>query len=158
MSKLNSKGELYVLFQIFLFCLLVFGPRTIEHLPLWSDTLRVFTKPFGSLLIITGIVFCFAAMKNLDSNLSALPHPKDNATLIQTGFYALVRHPIYCGLLLAAIGWSLFRGSTLMLLYSTILFVFFEVKSRREERQLLKRFPEYESYKAKVKKLIPFLY
>jgi len=38
------------------------------------------------------------------------------------------------------------------------LLLFFEVKSRREERQLLARFPAYADYRQRVRKFFPYLY
>jgi protein-S-isoprenylcysteine O-methyltransferase Ste14 len=46
----------------------------------------------------------------------------------------------------------------LTLLLSVVLFVFFDIKSRREERMMLRQFPDYAAYRQRVKKLIPFVY
>ena len=36
--------------------------------------------------------------------------------------------------------------------------MFFDIKSRREERWLMARFPAYASYRKRVRKLIPLIY
>jgi len=69
-----------------------------------------------------------------------------------------VRHPIYFGLLLAALGISLFTLSPLRLLLTLLLGVFFDCKATREEKWLLERYPGYPAYQAKVRKLVPYLY
>jgi len=69
-----------------------------------------------------------------------------------------VRHPIYSGIIIGAFGWSLLRGSIIALVLSVALLVFFHLKSRREERWLVERYPEYADYQKRVKKIIPFIW
>ena len=78
--------------------------------------------------------------------------------LIESGLYAWVRHPIYCGIILAAFGWALYVQGALSLLWAALLVVFFDIKSRREEAWLAARFPAYADYRRRVRKLIPFIY
>ncbi len=77
---------------------------------------------------------------------------------METGEYAIVRHPIYSGVSLIALGWALARRSPLVLGYALMLFLFFDIKSRREEDWLRQKFPNYSGYQRRVKKLVPFLY
>ncbi len=77
---------------------------------------------------------------------------------MQTGVYAIVRHPIYSGGLVLAIGWAFRTQSWLTLGYVVLLFLFFDLKSRREEEWLTQRYPEYADYRKRVRKLIPFVY
>jgi protein-S-isoprenylcysteine O-methyltransferase Ste14 len=42
--------------------------------------------------------------------------------------------------------------------YAIILLVFFDIKSRREERWLSEKFSGYAAYQKRVRKLIPLLY
>lgn len=99
-----------------------------------------------------------AGMFRLGANLTALPHPKDDAVMVETGPYRLVRHPIYSGGILAALGWGLWVHGWLTLGYSLLLFLFFDLKSRREERWLSDQFPGYAAYRQRVRKLVPFFY
>jgi protein-S-isoprenylcysteine O-methyltransferase Ste14 len=70
----------------------------------------------------------------------------------------MARHPIYTGIILAGLGWALFHTNLVTLALAVVLFVFFDIKSRREERMLLRKFPDYAAYRQRVKKLIPFVY
>ena len=99
-----------------------------------------------------------AGLFGLGQNLSVLPHPKDDAELVISGAYRLVRHPIYSGLIIGAVGWALLNASVMTLIYAFMLFVLFDLKSRREERYLTFKFPQYVEYKRLVHKLIPFVY
>ena len=74
------------------------------------------------------------------------------------GVYRLVRHPIYGGVILIALGSSLV-WSPLALLPTALLVVLFELKSRREESLLLERFPGYETYRRRVRwRFVPGLH
>lgn len=154
----NSRGEWYVIFQFFLFALVAFGPGWLDvhlHLP---QGWRIAALVAGIALGGTGAILILAGLWWLGDNLSPLPHPKDNATLVQTGPYHLVRHPIYGGLVVGAAGWALINASIMTLVYAALLLVFFDIKSRREERWLMKKFPDYADYRTRVRKLIPFVY
>jgi protein-S-isoprenylcysteine O-methyltransferase Ste14 len=90
--------------------------------------------------------------------LTAVPYPKDEGMLIETGPYRLVRHPMYCGGILISLGWALWVHSWLTLGYVMVLFVFFDIKSRCEEHWLKAKFSDYAAYQKRVRKLIPFVY
>ncbi len=53
---------------------------------------------------------------------------------------------------------ALYVQSWLTLGYVAVLFVFLDLKSRREARLLIERFPEYVDYRRRVRKLVPFVY
>lgn len=113
----------------------------------------------GILLMLFGAVIAGLGVLHLGKNLTPFPKPKDNAgALVTNGVYGLVRHPIYSGFALAALGWTLWWETLLGIALALALFVWFEFKSRREEKWLLGKYPEYAEYQARVKKLIPFVY
>ena len=57
-----------------------------------------------------------------------------------------------------SIGWALQTQGILTLGYAILLAAFLDVKASREERWLCAKFPDYESYRRRVRKLIPFVY
>lgn len=154
----NQRGEWYVVVQTVIFAVILVGP--------WGDVLSVdVSEPVRAAAFVLGFVlggagFWLAVMGafNLGANLSVLPHPKEGAQLVVRGAYRLVRHPIYSGLIIGAVGWALLNLSLMTLGYALVLFVFFDVKSRREERELVRKFPEYVVYRQAVRKLIPLVY
>ncbi|ATE62020.1 methyltransferase family protein [Thauera sinica] len=154
----GRRGEWYVAAQGLLFALVAFGPRSASGLPPWPEPAAALATAAGIGLLVLGAAICAAAALHLGSNLTPLPHPRDDATLVTTGLYRYVRHPIYCGVLLLAFGWALFVQGWLTLAYAALLFAFFDLKSRREETWLMARFPDYADYRRRVRRLIPFLY
>lgn len=99
-----------------------------------------------------------AGMFRLGANLTPVPYPKDQTTLVETGPYQLVRHPIYSGAIFMAFGWALWVHGWLTLCYAIILLIFFDLKVRREEAWLTEKFSGYGAYQKRVHKLIPFVY
>ncbi|NDJ79183.1 MAG: isoprenylcysteine carboxylmethyltransferase family protein [Chloroflexi bacterium] len=154
----NTRGEWYVVVQTVLFALVALGPAALGLRVELPDALRVVALVAGLALGATGLALALAGIFWLGDNLSVFPHPKDDAQLVQTGAYRIVRHPIYSGLIIGAVGWALLNASVLTLVYAGLLFVFFDVKSRREERWLVRKFPDYAAYQQRVHKLIPFVY
>lgn len=89
--------------------------------------------------------------------MTPLPRPRDDAALVETGAYALVRHPIYGGLILASFGWGMVRASIVAVILAAALAVFFRMKSTHEERWLEKRYPGYPAYRARTRRFIPWI-
>jgi len=154
----GTRGEWFVVAQVILMGLVFFGPRTVPGYPAWQFPFPRACVAAGGVLIITGCVLLVAGLVRLGRGLTPLPYPKDGAQLVQTGPYALVRHPMYCGGLVLGLGWALYVQGWLTLGYVIALFVFLDVKSRREEKWLAQKFPGYAAYQQRVCKLIPFVY
>lgn len=152
----GSRGEGFVVAQLALFALLAFGPRTLPWIPAgpWPQGFRV----AGVTLMGVGGLLALTASLSLGRALTPLPYPRDGSHLVETGPYALVRHPIYSGVLLLALGWAFWTRGLFTLGYALALFVLLDAKSRREERWLGARFSGYVRYKRRVRKLIPFVY
>jgi protein-S-isoprenylcysteine O-methyltransferase Ste14 len=153
-----SRGEGWVIAQSVLMAAIILVPRRIGALPSWPPALARLGAVAGASGLALGAALGLAAGIELGPNLTPLPRPRVDASLVQTGAYALVRHPIYTSLLLAALGWSLLRTSTPALLLSVALAALFDRKASYEERWLTERFPEYEGYRRRVRKLIPWVY
>lgn len=79
-----------------------------------------------------------------------VPRPSDHADLRTGGVYQIVRHPIYGGSMLVALGWSLL-SSPVTVAATAVLVALFEAKARLEETMLVARYPEYERYRRRVR-------
>jgi protein-S-isoprenylcysteine O-methyltransferase Ste14 len=154
----GAHGEWYVVIQFALFVLVVFGPRTWPGWPAWALPDAQLLSAVGGILILLGGLLAVAGVLQLGSNITAVPYPKDQARLVETGPYRLVRHPIYSGAIFMALGWACWVHGWLTLGYAILLFVFFEVKARREEEWLRQKFAGYADYQKRARKLIPFVH
>ena len=77
--------------------------------------------------------------------------------LVTRGPYARVRHPIYSGLLLAALGSSLAQSALWLALF-VLMFAYFLYSARVEERLMCDLFPsDYPPYRRRTRMLIPFV-
>jgi len=155
----NARGEWYVVVQFTLFAAIALSSRLWPGLSAWPTAVARVAGIVGLALMLSGGALAVWGLVALGSNnLTALPYPKDEATLTVTGPYAIVRNPIYSGLLLGATGLGLWHQSWVTLLLSAGLFVLFDLKTRREQAWLTERFPEYSAYARRVKKLVPWVY
>ena len=112
----------------------------------------------GQALLVVGALITFAGVVSLGRWLTPFPQPLPKSQLRTGGAYALVRHPLYSGILFMAFGWSLYSNSVAGLAFDAMLFVFFDRKAAHEERWLAEKFSGYAAYRSRVKKLIPWIY
>jgi protein-S-isoprenylcysteine O-methyltransferase Ste14 len=109
-------------------------------------------------LIGSGAAAGIAGTLVLGRNRTPFPKPRTDSHLVQTGIYALVRHPLYASLIALSLGWASLWGSGLGAALAVVQALFLDAKAQREERWLHQQFPEYAVYAAKVKRFIPWVY
>ena len=153
---LIDKGGIYVVVQFIWFGVIWLAPGKIWGD--WAAPWDTLGRIIGGVMTLYGLVIGGLATINLGRNLQAVPHPKENATFVEKGAYRIVRHPIYSAIIIGWAGWGLFNNAELTALLVLVLFPFFDIKTRREERMLAAKFPQYADYRTRVRKLIPFLY
>jgi protein-S-isoprenylcysteine O-methyltransferase Ste14 len=114
----------------------------------------------GTFLIVVGVAIAIRGYLDLNGAraFTAFPYPRPDGSLVETGAYRLVRHPLYAGLILGGVGYSIVRASPLGLAATAALFVVLDLKRRREETWLVERFPGYGAYRRRSRALIPYLY
>lgn len=107
----------------------------------------------GILLILFGAWLWYAAVFR-----SKIEKGVEEERLITTGVYALVRNPIYSAFLIASFGAMLITGKWILMLVPFFFWGFLTVLMKHtEEVWLQERFgKEYEEYKAKVNRCIPW--
>ncbi len=110
-------------------------------------------------VLVAGAAIAIWARTILGANWSGMVTVKRDHELVRRGPYALVRHPIYTGLLLAFLGTAVALGEVRGLVALAITFVGWSYKAELEERFMEQQFgDEYVRYKRDTKKLIPFVY
>jgi protein-S-isoprenylcysteine O-methyltransferase Ste14 len=154
--SLGPRGEGWVAIQLVLFGLIALVPFVKPSG--WPSPLGPALVLAGVFLVLVGLGIAVKGLVDLRDALTPLPHPRDGAELVETGVYGRVRHPIYGGIVLAAAGWGLLMGSIGALLLAAVLLGFFRLKSGREEVWLRRRYPAYEAYASRTRRMIPFLY
>jgi len=109
-------------------------------------------------IVLAGTAFTIWARITLGRNWSAEVTFKQDHELIESGPYALVRHPIYTGLITMALGTAINYGRAIGFA------VFFAVcgaiwwKARQEEQIMSSHFPDaYPEYKLHVRAIVPFV-
>ncbi len=160
-SSFVRRGGLWVLAQFVLvpvLAVIVFFARQAGWERAWSAPFAMLGQGAGLLLTLAAVGLLAAAVAHLGSNLTPFPRPLDSSTLVDTGAYGIVRHPIYTAIILALYGLALIANSLLGLIFSLIVFAFFNRKASFEERMLEQRYPRYGDYRKRVKKLIPLIY
>jgi protein-S-isoprenylcysteine O-methyltransferase Ste14 len=107
------------------------------------------------LLIISGTVFAIYAVLVLGRSISIVPEAR---RLVTWGPYALVRHPLYFGEIVAMLGVALQFLSAWSLSLLGLLCAIQLQRMKYEERVLLEAFPEYRDYMARTSRLVPSVY
>jgi protein-S-isoprenylcysteine O-methyltransferase Ste14 len=140
--------------------LLLWVPRI--PVPILGDRFLPWTAwPFwiGAALTAVGLLFAVWARIHIGRNWSGTVTIKEGHELVTSGPYAIVRHPIYAGLLLAFVGSGLARGDWRGVLALVIAFLALWRKLRFEERWMREQFgAAYQAYSERVAALIPFLF
>ena len=98
---------------------------------------------FGLVLFVSGIVF-FILAKKTKSGVT------DKGPLVIKGIYSKIRHPMYLGQLLMAVGLPVFAQGFVTLCLSIVWIAQLIFWKLLEERQLLEKYPEYQNYKKKT--------
>jgi protein-S-isoprenylcysteine O-methyltransferase Ste14 len=109
------------------------------------------------LFIISYIIYAEVLREN--TYLSRTIKVQDNQTVVDTGLYSVVRHPMYSITLLLFLTIPLILGSIIsFIIFLTYPFIIIK-RIKNEEKVLEKDLKGYKEYKKKVKyKLIPFIY
>ena len=110
-----------------------------------------------SLLAASGLLALWALAANRPGNFNIRPTPRHGGTLITSGPYRWIRHPMYTSVLLAAAAaaWKSFETADTVL-WLALLGVLL-AKATIEERALMRRFPDYQDYRMRTTRFVPWL-
>jgi len=113
----------------------------------------------GLILGIIGIVTTRGAVRHLDKQWRLDAALNANHELVQTGPYALVRHPIYSGMFAMLLSAGLLLSRWPVIVAGILIFlVGTEIRVRAEEQLLRSRFGEaFDAYSRRVSAYVPFL-
>ncbi|HZS57896.1 MAG TPA: isoprenylcysteine carboxylmethyltransferase family protein [Gemmatimonadaceae bacterium] len=151
-----------ILIRLVIVALLVIilrNPTWRHALVSWQNnhSASVLVAWIGVALCAIGVALATAARIQLGRNWGMPATVKENPELITTGPYRVIRHPIYTGILLAALGSALAEGLFWIIIFVAASIYFF-LMARQEERLMLQQFPEqYPAYMKGTKMLIPLI-
>ena len=109
--------------------------------------------------VAAGLLFTWWARIHLGRLWSDRVVKKVGHWVVDTGPYKLVRHPIYSGLILAALATAIQKATPFALLGFAVITLAFGIKARREERFLRSEIGNnaYDAYARKTAMLVPFM-
>ena len=123
----------------------------------WSEMPIWVIVAASALFLIAYLLYAEVMREN--AYLSRTVKVEQGQTVVDTGLYGIVRHPMYAVTILLFLMIPLILGSW----YALIAFAFYPaiivVRLKDEEALLTKELPGYDAYKQKVKyRLIPFVW
>jgi protein-S-isoprenylcysteine O-methyltransferase Ste14 len=125
----------------------------------WSQMPIAFQIAGAFLLLVSFVVF----FQTFRENPYLSPVVRDQAergqTVISSGPYRYVRHPMYAGFVLYAIGTPLLLGSVYGIPGALVLIAMVAIRAMLEEKTLQEELPGYGAYMQRVRyRLIPFIW
>jgi protein-S-isoprenylcysteine O-methyltransferase Ste14 len=106
----------------------------------------------SALLIIAGLSVSVWAVRTLDRSLSIIAQAR---AVVSSGPYAWVRHPLYVGEVLAALGIVVHTGTLAAAAAWVLLVVLQAFRAVKEEQVLAEALPDYAAYRARTARLLP---
>jgi protein-S-isoprenylcysteine O-methyltransferase Ste14 len=137
-------------------CLLAFGSIKTHFTPLWVTPDVMGWAMAG--LCGAGLLFTWWARIALGSLWSGSVSLKEGHAVIQTGPYRLVRHPIYTGIIIAALAQGIVIGQAANLIGALVIAFGFWLKAGFEEQFLSQELgpATYSEYRRRTPMLAPF--
>jgi protein-S-isoprenylcysteine O-methyltransferase Ste14 len=135
----------------------IYPHGSFQEFPLWQVGRNI---AWGMVILaVLGFLFAWWARVYLGRLWSLGVTRKADHRVIDTGPYALVRHPIYTGVILAALATAIVRGTAMACLGATLMIVGWCIKAQLEERFLREQLGPglYAAYADRVPMVVPFL-
>ena len=135
------------------------------YLPAYTDRIDFLTfggegvRWLGFLLYTVGGILRLAPVFVLGRRFSGLVAIQPEHRLVTSGVYGIIRHPSYLGLFVLAFGWGLAFRSGVGVLIAVLMLVVVLARIQAEERLLSESFgAEYDAYRARTWRLVPYIY
>lgn len=125
----------------------------------WSPV-PVWLQFVGAIVLLCSFYLLFLTFRE-NSYLSTVVRIQEDRgqTVVSTGPYRSVRHPMYTAILVFTIGTSLLLGSWYGILSGLVLMILLARRAMLEERTLRAKLPGYAAYVGQVKyRLIPYIW
>lgn len=145
----RARGNILVAIQFVLLAVIVLLPRGSS----WIVALPVTVCAWVAVAV--GVLAAVLALITLGKSLSANPVPVESGQLKTSGIFALVRHPVYSGIMIGVIGYAVLARSWFVVAGVVAMGVLFAIKARFEEALLIAKYPDYLEYARRVGRFVP---
>jgi protein-S-isoprenylcysteine O-methyltransferase Ste14 len=109
----------------------------------------------ADLLLVAGMAWAVWSLRCLGRNLSVIAQARGIA---DRGPYRLIRHPLYAGEIVSALGLALAAGTLAAFVLWLGLVAMQVYRARQEEKVLLAALPGYAVYRARTAALLPGIF
>jgi protein-S-isoprenylcysteine O-methyltransferase Ste14 len=112
----------------------------------------------GIAFVLFGFALAYQANRIIAQNWSPVIEKTQEQSLVKSGVYSLIRHPLYLSGLLIVIGTNIYFGNTWAWISTALVFGITLYRIPIEDRQLEMRFgQEFVDYKKQTKAIIPWI-
>ena len=145
MNTWHARGGRWVAAQFVLMALVL----VFAWLPPGWGGASTLTAALGASLALAGGLLAAWAWRTLDRSATMFPSPRPGGRLIETGPYALIRHPVYAGAIVFFVGFAL-ATSPAVFVPLAALALLWRNKAALEEDWLEEKYADYEEYRRRV--------
>jgi protein-S-isoprenylcysteine O-methyltransferase Ste14 len=135
------------------------GAAVVEGVSQPDHMVQLYLRLGGLVLLLFSSAIAFMANREIGANWSPSIKKTEDQTLVTTGIYAMIRHPLYLSGLILLIGTNIYFGCRWAWLGVALMILVILLRIPFEEKRLEERFGEaYRAYKQHTKAIIPWLY
>ena len=161
-QDIQQKGwdkPIVAILGIFLIVWIVGTPLDAKRFGL-SPEFPMLVKVIGAIFLNSGSAIILKAYMDNPFASGVVRIQKDRKhTVVSTGIYSVVRHPIYLGSILIFMGMPVLLGSLIGVGCSIGIGILFAIRAVKEERTLADELEGYDGYRKKVRyRIIPFIF
>ena len=113
---------------------------------------------YGLIIFSLGVLLgIWALTHNQRGNFHIQPKLKENSTLITTGIYSYIRHPMYSSVILMMLGVLISTPSISEWIFFILLITVLVLKAKREESLWMVHDKAYVAYQQETKLFVPYI-
>jgi protein-S-isoprenylcysteine O-methyltransferase Ste14 len=107
-------------------------------------------RNLGLVIAAVAILLLVWSYRVLGNSHSPWTMPLEGAALVTSGPYRIVRHPVYAAYVLMGLGFEVMFASSVGLIVVAVEYIYYDLRTREEERWLIKKYADYAAYRERV--------